>query len=78
MLIASRAYIRTVLQDTLVALQGFSSKKVFFMKEGRLTVIRDLEIYEMLEPATVQNYSEAFQDPGQDGSLSRKAKIDRV
>ena len=48
------------------------------MKEGRLTVIRDLEIYEMLEPATVQNYSEAFQDPGQDGSLSQKAKIDRV
>jgi len=48
------------------------------MKEGRLTVIRDLEIYEMFEPATVENYSEAFQDPGRDGSLTQKAKIDRV
>jgi len=48
------------------------------MKEGRLKVIRELEIYEMLEPATTQNYTEAFKDPNQDEILSRKAKIDRV
>ena len=73
MLIASRAYIRTVLPETLVALQGLPTKKVFIVKEGRLSVVRDLEIYDMLEPSTVSNYQEAFLDPKDknNGSLSR-------
>ena len=73
MLIASRAYIRTVLPETLVALQGFPTKKVFFVKDGRLSVVRDLEIYDMLEPSTVSNYQESFLDPKDknNGSLSR-------
>jgi hypothetical protein len=43
------------------------------MKDGRLKVVRELEVYEMVGPADVSNYTEAYQKPSyqNDGSLSR-------
>jgi len=63
MMLACRSSISTLLQDTMVAVQGLRSKKVHFVRDGRLKVVREIQVYELLEATTVMNYQDMYASP---------------
>lgn len=73
MLLASRSYMQTLQPTTVVAIQDQPCKKAYFVKNGRVKVVREMEVYEYKEQATFENYEEAYKKPSKenDGTLTR-------
>jgi hypothetical protein len=60
--LASRTFINKIKSNTLIARQGFKYGHVSFIKHGRISVLRDVEIVERIPgiPVTIENYKDLY------------------
>ena len=64
LIIASKTHITNLQTNTLVVRQDNKSKHLYFIKKGRVKVLRNIEIVDYSNrEITVENYKMLFKDP---------------
>ena len=65
LILASKTELQKFSKDTLICMQGSKSSAVYFIKYGRVKILRNVDFQEPEQPSDVNlhNFKELFKDP---------------
>lgn len=65
LILASKTELKRFAKDTLICMQGDMSSHIYFVKSGRVKIIRTIDFLE-IDEITKFNYNDLYKDPTED------------